>query len=192
MKKFSALLLAASLFVATPAAAAQYTFEKPHTQIIFAVGHLGFSHSHGMFTDFSGGFTFDEAAPEKSTVDVTIQTASIDMRHDKWNEHLKNADFFNVEQFPTMTFKSTAVEVTGEKTAKLTGNLTLLGVTKPVTLDVTYNKSGVHPYSKKYVSGFSATGTLNRSDFGMTYGLPGVADEVRLIIEVEGESEKAE
>ena len=75
---------------------------------------------------------------------------------------------------------------------KLRSFLTLLGVTKPVTLDVTYNKSGVHPYSKKYVSGFSATGTLNRSDFGMTYGLPGVADEVRLIIEVEGESEKAE
>lgn len=164
----------------------QYEFDKAHTQIFFAVNHLGFSNSHGKFLDFDGGFTFDREAPEKSNIDVTIKTASVDMDDEKWDEHLKNADFFNVEEFPEMTFKSTAIEVTGENTANITGDLTLLGVTKPVTLAVTHNKSGEHPFSGKYVAGFSATGTLKRSEFGMNYGLPAVGDDVKIIIEVEG------
>lgn len=188
MKKFlTALTLTAALGLSAPAVAADaFTFDIPHTQVMFSVSHLGFSHSHGKFLAFSGGYTFDEAAPEKSTIDVTIDTTSLNMDDAKWDEHLKAADFFNVEKFPTMTFKSTAVEKTGDNIGKVTGDLTLLGVTKPVTLDVTFNKGGVHPYSKKYVTGFSATGTLNRSDFGMTYGLPGVGDEVKIMIEVEG------
>lgn len=172
------------------AQAEQYTFDKAHTQIIFAVNHLGFSNSHGKFLEFDGGFSFDEAAPENASVNVAIKTASIDMDHEKWNAHLSNEDFFNVEKFPEMTFKSTAVEVTGDNTADVTGDLTLLGVTKPVTLSVTHNKSGKHAFSGKYVSGFSATGTLKRSDFGMNYGLPAVGDEVALIIQVEGEREE--
>jgi polyisoprenoid-binding protein YceI len=195
MKRLTLLAATALLLASTPSVAAseQFEFDKAHTQIIFAVNHLGFSNSHGKFLDFDGGFTLDEDKPEKSSVNVTIKTASIDMDDQKWDDHLKNEDFFNVEKFPDMTFKSTKVELTGDKTAKVTGDLTLLGVTKPVTLDVTLNKTGVHPYSKKYVAGFSATGTLNRSEFGMTYGLPGVGDEVKLIIEVEGtgKSEKA-
>src|SRR5690606_12273607 len=105
-----------------------------------------------------------------SSTEVTIDTSSISMNHEAWENHLKNADFFDVEKFPTMTFKSTKVERTGEKTAKMTGDLTLLGVTKPVTLDVTLNKSDLHPFHKKMAAGFSATGTLKRSDFGMNYG----------------------
>lgn len=153
---------------------------------MFSVGHLGFSFSHGKFLKFDGGFTFDVEKPENSAVDVTIDTASLNMDSVEWDSHLKNADFFNVEKFPNMTFKSTKIEKTGDNTGKITGDLTLLGVTKPVTLDVTYNKSGVHPYSKNFIAGFSATGTLLRSDFGMNYGLPGVADEVALNIQVEG------
>ncbi|HEX2753257.1 MAG TPA: YceI family protein, partial [Alphaproteobacteria bacterium] len=116
----------------------------------------------------------------------TIDTNSLTMDDDAWEKHLKNEDFFNVEKFPAMTFKSTKVEKTGDNTGRVTGDLTLLGVTKPVTLDVIFNKGGIHPYSKKYVAGFSATGKLNRSEFGMTYGLPGVGDEVNISIEVEG------
>tara|TARA_B100001971_G_C18133170_1_gene506000 strand:- start:310 stop:906 length:597 start_codon:yes stop_codon:yes gene_type:complete len=178
--------LAASVALAQPALAATYEIETPHTQVIFSVNHLGFSNSHGKFTDYEGHFTFDENNVEASRVDVKIKTDSLNMDHEKWNAHLKNADFFNVEQHPEMHFVSTKVEKTGDNTGTLTGDLTMLGVTKPVTLDVTFNKAGVHPYSKKNVVGFSARGTLKRSDFGMTYGVPGVSDEVNLIIEVEG------
>ncbi len=193
MKKtaLSILTLAALTVPAAAQAADKYTFDKAHTQIIFSVNHLGFSESHGKFLDYDGSFTFDQAKPENSSVEVTIKTASIEMNDQAWNDHLKNADFFNVEKFPDMTFKSTAIKVTDEDSAEITGDLTLLGVTKPVTMTVDYNKSDTHPYSGKYVSGFSAEAKIKRSDFGMTYGLPGVGDEVEIEIEVEGIREDA-
>lgn len=163
-----------------------YDFDKAHTQIIFAVDHLGFSKSHGKFLDFDGNFVFDTTSPEKSVVDVTIKTEGLDMDDEKWDEHLKGSDFFDVEKFPDMTFKSTSIEVTGENTANITGDLTLLGVTKPVTLAVVHNKSGKHPFGDKYVSGFSADASLKRSEFGMTYGLPMIGDDIQIHIEVEG------
>ncbi len=186
-------MAAFSLLGVTTAAQAeieQYKFDTVHTQIIFFVDHLGFSKSEGEFIDFDGGFTFDRGQPENSSVEVTIQTVSIDMDDEKWDEHMKNEDFFNVEKFPTMTFKSTGIEVTGENTANITGDLTLLGVTKPVVLNVTHNKSGKHPFGEKYAAGFSATASLKRSDFGMTYGLPMVGDDVEIRIEVEAEREE--
>lgn len=182
--------MAVTVFLAFPkSAAAQietYDFDKAHTQILFFVNHLGFSNSQGEFHDYDGHFTFNRGEPEKSKIDVTIKTDSIDMDDEKWDDHMKNEDFFNVEKFPTMTFKSTGIEVTGENTAKITGDLTLLGVTKPVTLDVTHNKSAKHPFGEKFVAGFSAHATLKRSDFGMNYGLPMVGDDVEIRIEVEG------
>lgn len=164
----------------------RYSFDKAHTQILFFVDHLGFSFSQGEFHEYDGGFVFDRTQPENSSVEVTIQTASIDMDHEKWNDHMKNADFFDVENFPTMEFKSTDIEVTGEKTARITGDLTMLGETHPVTLDVTYNKSGTHPFNGEYVSGFSATATLDRTQWGMDYGVPNVGQNVELRLEVEG------
>lgn len=189
MKKL--LLLSVALFslgTSMPARAetSTYTFDKAHTQIFFGVNHLGFSTSRGKFLDFDGGFTFNTAEPAKSSIDVTIKPAGLNLDDQKWNDHLKGADFFNVEKFPTMTFKSTAIEVTGDNTANITGDLTLLGVTKPVTLAVTHNKTDKHPMSGKIVSGFSAKGSLKRSDFGMNYGLPMVGDDVAIEIEVEG------
>ena len=181
-------LFTSCLFGVQPAhaEAETYTFDKAHTQVIFFVNHLGFSNSAGKFLDFDGSFTFDQAEPAKSSVKVTFKVAGLDMDDEKWDEHLKGTDFFNVEKFPEMTFNSTAIEVTGENTANITGDLTLLGVTKPVTLSVTHNKSGKHPFGDKYVSGFSATASLKRSDFGMNYGLPMVGDDVQIRIEVEG------
>lgn len=170
---------------AKPSATGEYEFDKAHTQILFFVSHLGFSMSQGEFLDFDGEIKFDDQNPEKSSVDVTIQTASIDMDHEKWDNHMKNKDFFDVENFPTMTFKSTDIEVFGDKVANIAGDLTILDVTKPVTLATVYNKSAVHPYSGRFVSGFSATAKIKRSDFGMTYGLPGVGDDVEIRIEVE-------
>lgn len=179
-------------FVISSEAQAQierYSFDKAHTQILFFADHLGFSSSQGEFLNFDGGFVFDRTRPENSSVEVTIQTSSIDMDHEKWDQHMKSADFFDVENHPTMHFKSTAIEIEGEKAAKIIGDLTILNVTKPITLDVTYNKSGKHPFSGKYVSGFSATGVVKRSEYGMTYGLPMLGDDISLRIEVEGERE---
>lgn len=169
-----------------------YTFDKLHTQIHFSISHLGFSYSHGRFMDFNGGFYFDKEKPEESFVDITINTASIFMGSKEWDDHLKNADFFDVEKHPVMHFKSTKVEVTGDKTANIYGDLTLLGLTKPVILQTRLNGFGLHPYSKKNTAGFSATTTIKRSDFGMTYGLPAVGDEVSIVIEVEAQQSEAE
>jgi len=193
MKKLAALALASALFVTAPAEAAveKYTFDTTHTQVMFTVSHLGFSNSHGRFNTLSGGFSFDAEKPETSTVDVSIDTNSLYMASAPWEAHLKSADFFNVEKFPAMTFKSTKIEKTGDNTGKLTGDLTLLGVTKPVTLDVTFNKSGIHPMTGKMIAGFSASGALKRSDFGMNFGLPGIGDDVTLDIQVEGVREEA-
>lgn len=169
------------------AATEKYVFEKPHTQILFSVNHLGFSNSTGRFNDFDGHFTVDRENPANSSVEVTIKTDSIDMSHQAWEDHLKNADFFNVAKFPEMKFKSTKVEVTGENTANVTGDLTILDVTKPVVLAVTHNKSGKHPMKNVDWIGFSATTKIKRSEFGMNYGLPNVGDDVEIRIEVEGE-----
>ena len=187
--KFGLLILAAMTLLHVQPARAQietYDFDKAHTPILFFADHLGFSKSQGEFHRYDGSFTFNRAAPEQSTVELTIQTSSIDMDDDKWNDHMKNKDFFDVEQFPTMIFKSTAIEKTGDQTGTITGDLTILETTKPVTLDVIFNKAGVHPFNKKYVAGFSATTKIKRSDFGMKYGLPLIGDEIDIMLEVEG------
>lgn len=184
MKKY--LLAAALIALAAPAKADTFALDPVHSQVMFAADHLGFSHSHGRFADVTGSFDFDEKHPEKATATLTIKTASLAMDDKAWDDHLKSADFFNVAKFPEMTFKTTSVFKGEGNTAKVTGDLTLLGVTKPVTMDVTFNKGAIHPMSKKYTAGFSATGTLKRSDFGMTYGLPGIGDDVKLMVEIEG------
>ncbi len=205
MRLFTSLLTASAIFASTLAFAPvssfaqtaatpsveRYEFDKLHTQILFFVSHLGFSFSEGEFLDFGGHFDLDRANLANSSVDVTIQTASIDMDDTKWDDHMKNQDFFNVEAFPTMTFKSTRVDVTGDNTADIHGDLTILGVTKPVVLKTVHNKSGEHPYSKKMVAGFSATTTIKRSEWGMNYGLPAVGDDVEIRIEVEAVKQDA-
>ncbi len=186
--KYLTFMMALMVLAITPARAeiARYEFDKAHTQIIFAVNHLGFSNSHGKFLGFDGFFEFNRGEPEKSKVEVTIQTESIDMDDEKWDKHMKSDDFFNVEKYPTMVFKSTGIELTGKKTAKITGDLTILETTKPVTLDVIFNKAGKHAFNNKYIAGFSAKMNLKRSDYGMKYGLPMIGDDVSIMIEVEG------
>jgi polyisoprenoid-binding protein YceI len=160
MKRLACLLIAAAVFLSSAACAKgaeKYIFDPAHTQILFSVNHLGFSYPHGRFDKFSGGFTFDLARPEKSKIDITIDTNSVNMASEDWNRMMKGDNFFDVKKFPAITFKSTKIETTGKNTGRVTGDLTILGVTKPVTLNVTYNKSGIHPYNKNYVAGFSAT-----------------------------------
>ena len=178
-------LLAATGLVVS-AQAADYQIDSTHVHTGFRVSHLGFSHTLGQFDQISGTLSFDEGDPAVSAVDVTINTASVDTGNDERDEHLRGPDFFNVEQFPTMTFKSTNVEVTGERTANVTGDLTLLGVTRPVTLAVTLNQAGPHPRdASRQIAGFSATTQINRSDFGMGYAIPAIGDTVEITIEAE-------
>ena len=180
---FVALLLTATTAFAAPD---KYSFDPAHTQILFSVSHLGFSHSHGRFNTFDGSFTFDAKNPAASTIDVTVDTGSVDMGSKEWDDAVKADALLNAKKFPKMTFKSTSVTKTDDKTGTVIGDLTLLGVTKPVTLNVTHNKSGNHPYTKNHLAGFSASATLKRSDFGMAKYIPDVGDEVSITIEVEG------
>jgi polyisoprenoid-binding protein YceI len=187
MKRLLPALMALLLFsLPAQAEVEKYTLDKPHTQIIFLASHLGFSHSIGKFTDYSGTFTFDRGNPANSYVEVTVNTDSLDLDDAKWNEHMKGPDFLDVAKFPQMIFKSTHIKVLSDSTADITGDLTLRGVTLPVLLHTTYNKSERHPFSGKYISGFSARGIIKRSDFGMTYGLPVLGDDVDIMLEVEG------
>lgn len=186
-------LFAAALFAATavgavsPAFAApvSYKIDPAHTAVAFIVNHVGFSNVIGRFNTVGGDVSFDKDAVEKSTVTVTIDTASVDTNHAKRDEHLRSPDFFNAKEFPKLTFKSTKIEKTGDKTGKLHGDLTMLGVTKPVVLDVTFNKDGVSPASKLETAGFSARGMVKRTDFGMKYGAPAIGDDIQLLIEIE-------
>jgi polyisoprenoid-binding protein YceI len=186
--RFTRLLLAPlALCMASPAFAADnYELDKSHTRILFYVNHLGFSDTIGDMTKYDGSFTFDEKDPSKSSVTLSLDPTGIRTSSEALDKHLQNADFFNTEKFPKITFTSTAVKVTGENTGEVTGDMTLLGVTKPVTLKVTFNKGDYHPYTKSYVAGFSGSTSFKRSDFGMAYGIPNVSDEVKLEFELEG------
>lgn len=181
----AAVLAAIAFAPAAHAAPVKYDFDKAHTSISFKVNHLGFSNSIGRFMDWDGHILFDAANPAGSSVEVKIKAPSVFMGTDAWDKHLKNADFLNVEKFPTIDFKSTKVDVTGEKTADITGDLTILGVTKPVVLKTVMNGAGKHPMSGKETAGFTATTAIKRSEFGMNYGLPNVGDDVAITIEVE-------
>lgn len=189
MKSSLPRVLAALAVLALPAAPAfaadTYKIDPTHTSVIWSANHMKLSKPHGIFPMVEGTITVDEAAIANSKVDVTIKPGLVVTGNEKFDAHLRNTDFFNVEKFPSATFKSTKVVPTGDKTAKVTGDLTLLGVTKPVTLDVTLNHKGEHPMTKKQAIGFSATGTIKRSEFGINYAVPNVSDEVPLIIEAE-------
>lgn len=184
------LAFALTAFLSSPAIAADsYTLDPSHTNIVWSADHFGFSRPSGKFSDVSGKLMLDEAKPENSKVEVVVNTASVVTGIDKFNEHLKTPDFFNVLKFKDATFKSFKVEKTGDSTAKIHGDLTLLGVTKRIVLDAKLNKIGTNPFGNE-VAGFSLTGTIKRSDFGMRYALPGVSDEVALNIEVEAIKDK--
>ena len=169
----------------TPLFADDYIFDKVHTQIFFSVDHMGFSTSTGAFVNFDGHFSFDPDNPERADVEVVIETDSIDLNDETWNKHMKAAKWFDVEQFPTMRFKSTQIIKTGEKTMDVVGDFTLKGVTKPVTLKATFNKIG-EQFGKAKI-GFSANTTINRLAFGMDANANLVGTEIPIRIEVEGE-----
>jgi polyisoprenoid-binding protein YceI len=181
MRRF-ALVLALALASGAALAAEKYTFEPTHSQVNFTYMHLGLSQQTQQLRTVGGTLMLDAEDLTKSSVDVTIDMNSIDTGVAKFDEHLKSADFFDTAQFPTATFKSTAVEKAGDNKLKVAGDLTLHGVTRPVVLDVTVNKLGEHPMAKKPAAGFNATTTVKRSDFGLGGYVPAVGDEVAISI----------
>lgn len=181
---FSALALVTAPF-ASAEAAETYTFDPFHTNLTWSANHFGFSNPSGKFATVTGTVTLDEAKPEASMVDVTVKTGSVVTGIDLFNEHLISEKFFDSAKFPTATFRSSKVELTGKDTATVTGDLTLLGVSKPAVLDVKLNKIGENPISKLKTAGFSAKGVIKRSEYGMNYALPNVSDEVQITIEAE-------
>lgn len=187
---------ALGLLAAGPSHAADtYSFDPEHTDIVFFVNHLGYSDTIGRFNDAEGTITLDEESLDNSAIEVTIDAASLDTNHEVRDGHLRSADFFNVKEFPEITFTSTRVEPTGDKTAEVTGDLTILGTTRPVTLEVTLNQIAPHPvpaYDGVITAGFSARGTIKRTDFGMDFLAPAVGDEIDLIFEVEAFKQDAE
>jgi polyisoprenoid-binding protein YceI len=161
-----------------------FNVDKKHAKIIFSYGHFGYSTSYGLFTDFDAKLTFDPKAPTSSTLTATINLDGIETMVAQLNAHLKTPDFFDTAKFASASFKSTKVTMTGPTTGAVTGDLTLHGVTKPITLEVTFNGGGV-TMAKVYVLGFSATGHLKRSDFGIGAFVPMVSDDVVLTISSE-------
>jgi polyisoprenoid-binding protein YceI len=166
-----------------------YKLDPNHTSVVWHANHFGFSSPSGHFTVKEGTLNLDEAKPADSSVDVVIGIDTLATGIDKFNEHIKSDAFLDAAKFPTATFKSTAVKVTGKDTADVTGDLTLHGVTKPVTLKMTLNKIGEHPMSHKKAVGFSGAATIKRSDFGISAFIPGVSDEITLEIQAEGQVE---
>lgn len=168
---------------------AHFELDPEHTSITFFVKHVGFADTAGMFLESDGSFTYDEETQELSDLEVVIQTASVFTAHEARDEHLRGGDFLNVEQYPEMTFVGTSAEAKSDSSGTVTGDLTLLGVTRPVTLDVTLNKTGRYPFGDEhYALGIDATTTIRRSEFGMTYAIepPLVGDEVEIRIGFEG------
>ena len=166
----------------------KYEMDKDHLSIGFLVEHIGYMKQLGMFLEAEGSFNYDRDSKALSELTLTIQSDSVFTNHKRRDDHLKGSDFLSAREFPEITFKMTGAQATGDTTGTITGELTLIGVTKPVLLDVTLNKIGKYPFGhKKEVIGISARGSFNRSDFGMSYAVQNgfVGDEIALIIEVE-------
>jgi polyisoprenoid-binding protein YceI len=176
------LLFAFGIAAATPAA---YRIDPNHTHVDFSWSHFGFSHPVGRFDSIQGDFKFDPADPTKSSVTVTIAIDSIDTGVKALDDDLKSPAFFDAATYPTAVFKSTQVQRAGEHALKVTGDLTLHGVTRPVVLDVTVNKVGTHPMRGTPAAGFDATTTIRRSDFGIAKYVPNVSDEIAISISTE-------
>jgi len=183
------ILLAAALGFAFAGAAVAapltYKIDPNHTDVVAGWSHFGFSHPVAHFGKVDGTITYDPAKPAASSVQVTIPLDGLNSHVPDFDEHLKSADFFDAAKFPTITFKSTKVEAAGEKKLKVSGDLTVHGVTKPAVLDVTINKIGEQPMAKRAAAGFDATTTLKRSDFGLGKYAPNVSDEVSIRITTE-------
>jgi len=167
-----------------------WQIDSAHSEINFTVRHMMISNVRGRFEKFTGSVNLDEQTPANSTVDVIIDTTSINTREEKRDAHLRSPDFFNVEQYPSMSFKSTRVEVLDESHGRLHGDLTIRGVTRPVVLDVEYAGMSKSPWGTTS-AGFTASTRINRKDWGLEWNVALetggwlVGDEIKIDIDLE-------
>ncbi|MCB9780786.1 MAG: YceI family protein [Alphaproteobacteria bacterium] len=173
-----------SLAFAQPALADAYSVDDDHSAVLFSVQHFGAAWVYGRFDKISGDFDWS-ADVSKSTFSLTIDAASVDSDQEKRDQHLAGPDFFNAAEFPTITFKSKKVEKKGDKLLHVTGDLTLRGVTKEVTIPIEHTGEGDDPWGG-HRAGLHSTFTIKRSDFGITYMPDGLSDQVKLIVSLEG------
>ena len=168
-----------------PALAADaYKADATHSSVVFRVKHMNTSNAWGRFNDVSGGFAIDDQDPTQSKFDFEVKTASIDTANAGRDKHLKGPDFFNAVQFPTITFKSRSVTAAGKGEYTVAGEMTMHGVTRPITVKITRTGSGVD-MRKQAIAGIEATFTLKRSDFGMTNMIGAVGDDVWVNVSIE-------
>lgn len=172
---------------AVSAQADNYKIDGSHTSVVFKINHLGFAHIYGQFADVSGSFVIDEAAPEKSSFDLVIKTDSLITHAPKRDQHLRSPDFFNTKQFPKITYKSKSVKKLDGSKYELTGDFTMLGVTKPLTVVFQRLRTGKDPWGMTRTGG-DASFKIKRSDFGMNFmqGENQLADEVEVFVSLEG------
>ncbi|WP_336932876.1 YceI family protein [Acinetobacter bereziniae] len=178
-------LAVASVATFSAAKPVDYKIDPTHTATVFTWNHFGFSTPSANFSDIQGTISVDNAKPADSSVNVTIPLASLNTNVKALDEHLKTPDFFDAEKYPNITFKSTKVQALGKNKYKITGNLTVKDVTKPVVLDAVLNKQGVHPMTKAQSIGFNATTSFNRSAFGVGAYVPNVGDKITVNITTE-------
>ncbi len=158
------------VFACAPAFGANFTIDNAHSFALFKVNHLGASYAYGQFSAIAGKISFDAAKPEGNSVEVTIKTESVNTHNEMRDRHLKSPDFFNAKEFPEMTFKSTGWKKTGDKTYDVTGDLTINGKTKSITVPVEHVGDGKNPRGQE-LTGFHTTFTIDRTEFGMNYGV---------------------
>ncbi len=188
MSKCVPMLLLGALPLAAAAAPDNYTIDPIHAHVGFSIDHLGLALIHGRFSKISGKFSVDRAA-KTGSIDLVVETASVDTNDSERgtrartrDEHLRSADFFNAAEFPRMTYKSTQVVFAGDNPVAVEGTVTLLGVTKPVTLKLERFKCNPATATAKERCGGDASGKIKRSDFGMSRGIPSIGDDVALVI----------
>ncbi len=180
------LLALATLYAPfSQAEAMSYQLNPEHTSVIVTWTHFGFSHPTADIANTSGSLVFDKDHPEQSRVDVTLPITQIDSHVAALTKEFKGAEYFDVAKYPNATFHSTKVMAKGDNKFDIEGNLTLKGITRPVTLHATLNQQGMHPMVKKQAIGFDATGTIKRSDFRLDKYVPAVSDDVTLTISTE-------
>ena len=174
-------------FDANPAAvrAGTYRLDAANGKITWTVSHFGLSLYRGQFVELSGRLSLDPERPERAALEVSVPLDKVGTFHEGLDAHLRNADFFDVPNHPTATFASTRVERLGERQARVTGDLTLRGVTRPVSFVGTFNAAGMHPITKRYTVGFGGEATVKRSHFGIAFAVPAIGDDVRLDLDVE-------
>ena len=185
-RTLAVLVVGLLVIFSLPAFAAEtYKLDPGHTSIVFRVKHLGIAYVYGRFNGPTGSFVFDESSPSKSTIEMQAEAKNVDTAVEKRDTHLKSPDFFNAGEYPLLSFKSKSVKKLKESTYEVSGDLTLLGKTRPITMEVHATGAGKDPWGN-FRRGFETSFSIKRSDYGMDFMMGGLSDEVNLTVSVEG------